>query len=99
MFESWLLLKIDYTSSASSETQTGIVGYEHLTDAEHVFSQLQLSYQFDLPVRIKNDQMIKVTGVCLYRVFKFTKKDEIDALKSGDGTLMYKAQGIQVEIE
>jgi hypothetical protein len=98
MFESWLLLKITYTSSAAPKTQTTIVGYEHLTEAEQIFSQLQLSYRLDQPIRIKHDQMIKVVAISLYRVFKFKKKDAIVALEAGEGDLMYTAHGIPVEI-
>ncbi|MGH7023666.1 MAG: hypothetical protein ACREEB_08760 [Caulobacteraceae bacterium] len=98
MFESWNILKIEYLSPGSPDVRTRVVAFMDLGAAEHLFSQLQLSYQFNAPVRVRGDEMITVKGLWLYQVSKFRRDDAIAALKSGEGTLLAEARGIDVEL-
>lgn len=98
MFESWHILNVDYTASDSAETRNAMFPYISFSGAEKVFSQLNLSYQLELPIRIQNDKMIKVTRLQLYEVFKFEKADAINALKAGDGTLLCEAGGVDIDV-
>jgi hypothetical protein len=99
MFESWYLVKVNYVSPADSETQTKIQGYQHLADARNMFEKLELSYQFDAQVRLRDGKLIKVTGAWLYQAFKFHLDEAVDAVNSGDAELMNEAHGIEIDIE
>jgi hypothetical protein len=99
MFEVWYILKFDYVSPPGSETQTKIKGYEHLTESKRIFEQLELSYLFNVPMRVKEHETIRVTGAWLYESYKFKFEDAVDDVNSGNATLMCKAQGIEIDLE
>ena len=99
MFESWYLVKFNYVSPENSETQTKIRGYEHVTDAKSMFVKLELCYQLDTQVRLRNGKLIKVTGAWLYQAFKLHLDEAIDAVNSGGADLLKEARGIEIDIE
>lgn len=99
MFESWYVVKFDYIPLGTSQPQTKMVGYEHLTDAERSFFDLQASYRLDTPILVKGDKRIKVTNVWLYQVSKFEKHEAFRAVTAGEGDLLYEARGLLIDLD
>jgi hypothetical protein len=99
MFESWYLVKFNYLSPKNSEIETKIKGYEHLTDAKSMFVKLELCYQLDTQVRLRNGELIKITGAWLYQAFRFHLDEAVEAVNSGNADLLKEAHGIEIDIE
>jgi hypothetical protein len=98
MWHNWHIVKFDYQYPAGTDTQSKLVTYDGLDDAQRVFDHLELGYQFNAPIRVKGGKMIKVTGVSLYMSFKENRADALEAVKSGTETLMQEAREIDIEI-
>jgi hypothetical protein len=94
----WLVLKLDYTTADSPEIKTQISGYRSLDEAQHIFDHLELGYQLSATVRVKGNKQIMITAIQLYESFKQNLGDAIEALKSGDATLMREAMGVDLDI-
>ena len=99
MFERWYVLKFAYVSPAMSVPQTKILAYMHLGDAEQIFRKLELSYQYDAPVRLNGDVFIKVTNASLYESFEFYRKDAIEDVEIGKCNLIFEAKGIDIDLK
>lgn len=98
MFESWYILKFDYTLPATSVTQTKSLGYMHLDDAEEMFKKLEFSYQYDTPMRINGDIFIKIVKAALHEVFDFDRRDAIADVDLGKGNILFETQPIDIDI-
>lgn len=98
MFERWYIVKFDYIAPTTSTTKTEALGYMQLTDAEHIFRKLEVSYQYDTPVRVKGDNFIKIMKVCLYEVFDFYRDDAIKDVNVGKGRMLFEARGIDIDV-
>jgi len=98
MWHNWHIVKLDYQYPVGTDTQSKLVTYDSLEDAQRVFDHLELGYQFNEPIRVKGGKMIKVTGVSLYMSFKENRGDALEAVKSGTETLMQEAREIDIEI-
>jgi hypothetical protein len=94
----WHVLKLDYTTTDSSETRTKMIGYGRLEVAEHMFDHLELGYQLNATVRIKGGNSIKVEAIQLYESFKEHLADAVEAVKSGNATLMQEAKEVDLDI-
>jgi hypothetical protein len=94
----WYVLKIDYCTPDAPETRTKMLGYPNLTDAQAVFDHLELSYQFNEPVRIKGGKMVKATGVWMYESFKDHYAAALEAAASGTATLVGEAREIEIDL-
>jgi len=94
----WHVLKLDYTTADSSETKTKMIGYGRLEVAEHMFDHLELGYQLNATVRIKGGKGVKVEAIQLYESFKEHLVDAVEAVKSGNATLMQEAKEVDLDI-
>jgi hypothetical protein len=94
----WHILKLDYTAADSSEMKTQITGYGNLGEAQHIFDHLEFGYQLSATVRVKGDKKIKIEAIQLYESFKQHLGDAIEAVRSGDATLMREAKGVDLDI-
>jgi hypothetical protein len=94
----WYVLKIDYSTTDAPETRTKMLGYPDLTAARAVFDHLELSYQFNEPVRVKGGKMVKATGIWLYESFKDHYDAALEAVASGDVTLVDEAREIEIDL-
>jgi hypothetical protein len=94
----WYVLKLDYRSAEAAKTQTKMLGYSDLAEAQHIFGQLELSYQFNQPVRVKGGRAITASGVWLYESFKDHYAAAEAAVAAGEGMLMNTAKEINFEI-
>ena len=94
----WYVLKIDYCTPDATETQTKMLSYPDLTAAQAVFDHLELSYQFNEPVRVKGGKMVKATGIWLYESFKDHYQAAIDAVTSGKATLVDEAREVEIDL-
>jgi hypothetical protein len=43
--------------------------------------------------------LVRLSGVWLYRVFKFDLEDALEVVKSGEPELIYQAQGLGIDLE
>jgi hypothetical protein len=94
----WHVLKLDYTTAGSSETKTKVIGYGRLEVAEHVFNHLELGYQLNAIVRVRDGKGIKVKAVQLYESFKEHLADAVDAVTSGNATLTQEAKEVDLDV-
>ena len=98
MWHNWHVVKFDYQYPVGTDTQSKLVAYHGLEDAQRVFDHLELGYQFNEPIRVKGGKMIKVIGVCLYMSFKENRDDAMEAAKLGTETLMQEAREIDIDL-
>jgi hypothetical protein len=75
-----------------------MIGYGRLEVAEHMFDHLELGYQLNATVRIKGGNSIKVEAIQLYESFKEHLADAVEAVKSGNATLMQEAKEVDLDI-
>lgn len=94
----WHVLELNYTTPESSGQKTEMIGYDRLEVAEQIFNQLERGFQLDGTVRVKGGKRIKVVAVRLYESFKEHLADAVEAVKSGDATLMQEAKEVDVDI-
>jgi hypothetical protein len=93
----WYVLQIRYESPQGSRTK--LHGCSELAEAQCIFDRLELSYQFNSPVRVKDNQTIKVTQLGLYESFKLSFQEALDAVESGSATLMKEARAVEIDLE
>jgi hypothetical protein len=98
MWNNWHIVKFDYQYPVGTDTQSRLVAYEGLEDAQRLFDHLELGYQFNVPIRVKGGKMIQVNGVYLYMSFKENLADAREAVKLGTETLMQEAREIDVDL-
>lgn len=100
MFEIWYVLKFTYTEEQDrGHPLVGMLAYENLDEAKGLFNELQASYRFNMPIRIKGGKVITVTDAWLYESFKFLYSDALKAANSDEATLMYRAEGIDLDLQ
>lgn len=98
MLEVWYIVKFAYVAEDNSP-HSGMLAYEQLGEAKELFNELQLSYRLNLPIRVKGGRVVTVTGAWLYESFKFLYSDALKAVNAGEATLMYQAEGIDMDLQ
>jgi len=94
----WHILRLDYTTTDSSQTKTKMIGYGRLDMAEQIFNHLEPGYQLNTTVRVKGGKSIKVEALQLYESFKEHLAEAVEAVNSGSATLMREAKEVDVDI-
>ena len=98
MFETWYVLSFEYSSAMKTGPRTKTIGYLHLDEAIDIFKKLELSYQYDVNIRVRCGDPIKISKASLYEIFDFYRKDAIEDFHHGKGNKLYEAQGVSIDI-
>lgn len=94
----WYVLKLGYSFLADADQHTAMAGYDSLEGAKQIFSHLKLGYQFNSLTRIKGGKFIAVHGVQLFESFEPQLSDAMEAVDTGEATLICQAQEVDFEI-
>ena len=98
MFEKWYVLRFEYACPENTDKRTKAVGYLSLDEAVEIFRKMELSYQYDVAMRVKGGALIKITAAGLYEVFEFYRKDAIADVDLGKGVMLYEARDIEIDL-
>ena len=93
------VLKFNYDSVTSPDTQTKMLAFVHLAEAKKIFDGLVRGYQFNEPVQVRGGKVIDVIGVWLYQADTENHRSAVDAVKMGAAVLLDEARKIEIDID